>query len=256
MKTICIINLKGGVGKTITAVNMAVMLADRGYRVLLTDADPQHNSSDFFGVTDDNNGTILALMEGYADYWPDFVTRTGIEGLDIIPSEISLIEKDIAAIMGCTCDTGVLRGFCETLEEDNAYDFHIIDCPPSFTAASVAAVLASDEIIIPVLIDAFAFSGLRELTAQIRGLQKIRPDIKIAGALITMWHNADVVVQGEALLRSAGIPVFDTIIRRTDKIGESTFAQQAIHRYSKTSSASRDYKAFLDEYLGGEKRGL
>ena len=252
MKTVSIINLKGGTGKTVTAVNMAEILADRGSRVLLIDADPQHNSSDFFGTDPDSCGiTTRGLLEGLADYWPDCVNRTGREGIDIIPSEIDLIECDIASVRSGVDSCGTMAGFCAALEEDDAYDYVIIDCPPSFPAGSVAAVLASDEVIIPVKVDAFAFTGIRELVAQIAALRKIQPKVRIAGALITMWHNAEVVRQGEALLRASGIPVFHTVIRRTDKVDESTFAREPLHRYSKTSSAGRDYLAFVAEWTKG-----
>ncbi len=127
----------------------------------------------------------------------------------------------------------------------------LIDCPPSFTAASVAAIAASDDVIIPVKVDAFSVSGMRELLTQISGVRGICPGIRTAGILVTMWHNSPAVVQGEALLRDSGVPVFRTVIRRSDKVDESTFARQPLNEYSRYSSAGRDYRALVAEYLEG-----
>lgn len=259
MKVISIINLKGGVGKTVTAVNMAAILAgEHGKRVLVIDADPQANATRFFGLNGDDCNTIAGIMNGDADYPYDFIYETKLEGVSCIPSEISLIEADIASVKeGGSVKR--LRGFCEAIEEDNQYlakngeapefDFTIIDCPPSFTAASVAAIAASDEIIIPVKIDAFALDGMAELVKQVEGVKQIRPQIRIAGALITMWHNCPAVIEGEALLRKTGLPVFRQNIRRSDKVDESTFMRQPLEEYSRQSAAGRDYRAFVAEYL-------
>ena len=104
---------------------------------------------------------------------------------------------------------------------ESDYDYVIIDCPPGFTAVSIAGISVSDDIIIPAKVDAFAISGIDELTAQIRAVQTVRSGIRIAGVLVTMWHNAPVVTQGEQYLRAMDVPVFETIIRRTDKMDEA-----------------------------------
>lgn len=265
MKTISIVNLKGGVGKTVTTVNMASRIAASGNKVLVVDADPQANASAFLleRFRSDEFMTLADIMAREVDYLYDAIYETTIADVNCVPSDISLIEADIASVRhGSTCNA--LKNFLDELELDNkamvsageeAYcDYVLIDCPPSFTAASVAAISASDEIIIPVKIDAFSVSGMRELLAQIDGVKRINNRVSVAGILITMWHNAPAVVQGEALLRRSGIPVFDTHIRRSDKVDESTFARQALDTYSKTSSAGRDYQRFVTEFLEKEAR--
>lgn len=254
MKTVSIINLKGGTGKTVTACNMAAILAgEHNQRVLVIDADPQHNATTFFGVDADEAGTTTAsILEGLVTVWDEAVTVTNTRGVDIVPADISLINCDIAAVSAQLGGTGLLRGFLEAVKADDAYDFCIIDCPPSFTAASVSAVVASDSVIIPVKVDAFALSGIRELVQQIAALRRVQPNVRIGGALVTMWHNAPVITQGEELLRRSGIPVYDAVIRRTDKVDESTFARLAAHEYSRRCSAGQDYLAFVQEFLGKE----
>lgn len=258
MRKIAIVNLKGGVGKTVTAVNVAAILVDScACRVLVIDADPQSNATRFLGLdgsrTEKNMATVMA--GGGGDPF-SYVYETRIPRVDMVPSDISLIEADIASVSsggGAMLLTQLLNAI--EADDPGAYGYCVIDCPPSFTAASVAAIAAADDVIIPVKIDAFALSGMRELMAQIDGVRNIRPSIRIAGVLVTMWHRSPAVIQGEELLRTAGLPVFSTHIRRSDKVDESTFAGEALGCYSSRSAAARDYRAFVAEYLEGCANG-
>ncbi len=254
MKTISIINLKGGVGKTVTAVNMAVILAkDYKQNVLVIDADPQANTTQFFGAVDAPCGTLREVLRGSVVDTGDCTHSTGPKYgmIDLVPADISLIEADIASVRtGGTLSR--LYDFCEAANDDGYYDYVIIDCPPSFTAASVASIYASDEIIIPVAVDSFALAGMAELVAQINSVRSLRKGIKLAGVLITMWRDTPAVTQGETILRKSALPVYDTVIRRSERIVESTFKREAIIDYSPRSSAARAYRRFVSEYLGGE----
>lgn len=247
MKVISIINLKGGVGKTTTAVNMAAILArDYDRRVLLIDADPQANASWFFGAA----GSAMTLRDIFdgADM-EECIQRTPVDGVSIIPAEIGLIYMD-AGMAQSVPNFRELQELCQVICDADLFDFVIIDCPPSFTATSVAAILASEDVIIPVKPDGFVGSGIKELSAQIGAVRQINDSVKIAGALVTMWHNSEAVRAGEQALRDSGLPVFRTVIRRTDKVDESTFARQTLDEWSPYSSAGRDYKAFVAEYTG------
>lgn len=168
MKTICIMNLKGGVGKTVTADNMAAILAaQHSKRVLLIDADHQGNTSSFFRA-DRTGANLRDILTGEAEpYWPDNVQRTGYEGLDIIPADMFLAELDALGVAGNTM-LGRLKDFLETLAEDDAYDYVIVDMPPSFSVAARAAMLATDEIIIPIKLGAGSEVPRRE-SLQARG---------------------------------------------------------------------------------------
>ena len=117
----------------------------------------------------------------------------------------------------------------------------------------MAAILASNSLIIPVLPDAFSAEGMDDLVEQIDGVRKLQPDIRVAGCLVTQWHNADVVLDATDYLRTDGpIPVFDTVIRRTDKVLESTWAKQPVLMWSPNSSAARDYRAWVNELITKE----
>ncbi len=251
MKTISVINLKGGVGKTTTAANMAAILA-RVYakRVALIDCDPQANLSSFFGHGDELF-TVANLLNG--DCTAKMAIRvTGIPHVGIIPSNMTLVMQDISAMLNPKGGAVLTRlsDACKDLAE-MGYDYTIIDCPPSFSAATVAAIYVSTEVLIPVKLDAFSMSGVRELMYQIRSLRTIRENIGY-GILVTMWHNVEVVREGmKAFLEHYGDRVFRTYIRRTDKVDESTYARQTLDVYSPTSAAGRDYRAFVAEYLEG-----
>lgn len=245
MRVVSVMNLKGGVGKTTTVVNMAAILArDYNCRVLVIDADPQANASWFFGL-DGRTGTLRGVLDGEDPL--TCMTGTMIPGVSMIAAEIGLVMLDVD---GIPRPAGALRRAIGGLAEGDLFDFVLIDCPPNFTASSVEAVLASDEIIIPVKPDGYVLGGTRELSTQVQAVRTVDDTVKIAGALITMWHNAEAVRAGEQALRDSGLPVFRTVIRRTDKVDESTFVRQTLDTWSPYSSAGRDYKAFVAEYLG------
>ena len=249
MRVTTIINLKGGVGKTATAVNMASILAESGAKVLVIDADPQANATSFYGLrAAAEKNTLSGLLEGFSADPYDFIYETR-PGIDCVPADMSLINCDVASIRENVSSTKILSDFCAALEEDGMYDYILIDCPPGFTAASVAAVYASNDVIVPVKVDAFSLEGLGELTLQINNLRAINARVSIAGALVTMWHKAPAVIEGEALLKQSSIPLFRTQIRRSDKVDESTFMHQPLIEYSPRCSAAKDYRDFVAEYL-------
>lgn len=256
MKVISIINLKGGVGKTITAVNMAgILAAEYNKRVLVIDADPQANASRFLQEGAEYDCGLCAMLDGLTVCWDECVSNTNIAGVDIVAADLSLLNMDVAAAKADAAIVKRMGDFIDVIREDESYDFVIIDCPPGFTGVSIAGIAASDEVIIPAKIDAFAMNGIAELTAQIDAVRKAKKDIRIAGILITMWHNAPAVVQGEQCLRSTNLPVFETYIRRSDKVDESTFVREHLSTYSRYCAAARDYRAFVDEYLNKDGEG-
>ena len=253
MKTICIMNLKGGVGKTVTAGNLADLLAaDHGKRVLLIDADHQGNTSRFFRA-DQAAATLRDILTGDNEpYWPESVQRTGYEGLDIIPADMTLAELDAAPERDGHA-VWRLRSFLEAVAEDDAYDYVVVDMPPAFSLAARAALAAADEVIVPIKLDAFSVSGMAELLRQIEAMRRVNPGLTLAGVLITMWRNIDIITQAERVLRTGSFPVFQTVIRRTDRVDESTFQRQPLRVYSPRSAACVDYRALAREYL--ERRG-
>ena len=254
IRTTAILNLKGGVGKTTTAINMAAILATKwGKRVLLIDADSQCNTTEFFGgeTADESLAGILRgsrYIEEVGFIGRRAIQNTGIENLDLIPADDTLMDMDLSAASNGTVDINVLRGLVEAVREE--YDFVLIDCPPAFNAAAAAALVAADDVIIPIKLDAFSLRGMVNLTRQIHNMKRINPRLRIAGLLPTMWYKAPEIQDAEQQLRSAGFRVFHHI-RRSDKVDRMTFQQEALLISSPNSGAGIDYRAFVAEYVGG-----
>ncbi len=260
MKTIAIMNVKGGVGKTMTACNMAHILADTyKQRVLLIDADPQGNASDFFGVRPTLGEPCLTeLLCGHVTSYEEIIYSTQYQGVDVISADSSLFTVDLSPREdGVFSARETIKGLCDALTEDDAYDIVLIDCPPSFTTSAIASLRAADSVIVPVKMDAFSFDGMEFLLDQLAAVHKINGKAALEGVLVTLWHNCDSNVQAEAQLRSRGIRVFDTHIRRSDKADESTWYRAPVCEYSRYSAVARDYRDWLAEFVrdGGLKDG-
>lgn len=256
VKAFAIVNRKGGVGKTTTAVNLAYVLATScRLRVLLVDCDGQANATQILLPRGEYAG-LGALLRGWACCYADLVEHTDVDGLDVLPASEDLWALDIEAAGG---DRGrcyrAIRDMREALEEDDAYDVMVMDCPPNLGASCVSAILASDGIIVPVLSDACSATGVGDLVDQIASLRSLRPDLRVSGVLVNQWHRSPVVEGSVEYLRKEGhIPVYDTVIRRTDKVPESSWARMAVQAWSPFCSAARDYRALASELA--EKEGV
>ena len=243
MRTIAIHNLKGGVGKTVTAISLSrILTAEYGKRVMLVDCDGQCNLTRFFIPREEDVPGVYEVLTGaHEPLWSDNVEWID-ERLCVLPASSALYELDVAAITRGDSNLGALRGFIEAAEEDEAFDVVLFDCPPGFSAASCAALTAAREVLIPVLMDGFSLEGMADMTHQLRSLRSVNPGLKLAGVLINQWHRSPAVEKGEELLRSMPLPVCRTVIRRTDKVPESTFTKQPLPDYSRGSAAAHDYR--------------
>lgn len=148
MKTIAVLNFKGGVGKTVTTATLAYLLAKQGKRILLIDGDSQGNLSMSFGIDAEEGADTLALLTEGAGYYPEFVTPTIFDGIDLIPSDINLLVADrhmaqsgVGRMQRAIAD--LRDAIEEDADQDNAYDLILIDCPPALSAACTAALAAA-----------------------------------------------------------------------------------------------------------------
>lgn len=248
MKTIAVINMKGGCAKTTTTVNMAHILAkDYGKRVLVIDNDKQGNLSKACGVWSYGRLSLADILTGEAGI-TEVIQTTQNPLLNAVPANMHLLTANLMVIKDEDREQAtILKNQLE--EVADAYDYCIIDCPPDINISVINALVAADEVIIPIKIDGYAFDGMDELEEQINNAKQLNPKLKLRGCLVTMFYNRDVCRQGEEWLQNQRYPVFKTHIRRTEKADEVTFTNESLMEYSPRSGAARDYKAFVKEYL-------
>ena len=253
MKTISIINLKGGVAKTLTADSMAHVLATlHNKRVLLVDNDKQGNTSKAFGVHSYDDKSISDVLTARRLDPREVIKKTRFENIDVMPANMTLIRANMEVLMDSTRPQQTrLRSALNTIAAENFYDFCIIDNAPDINISTINALVASDDVIIPIKIDKYAFDGLEELKEQIDNTREdLNPQLRFCGCFVTQYDRTNEAdTQGEEFLKTLEYPVFDTHIRKTPKMKPSTFERLPIILYSPRCGASADYKALVEEWL-------
>lgn len=251
MKTISLLNLKGGVGKTTTAINLAKGLANKGKQVLLIDTDMQANATIFMienKMLENNYKDISKLLLDKENKVSDFIYNV-TENLDMIGAslEISNTELQLKSDYSRNQLT-IIKNWIETIKND--YDYCIIDCPPTINLITINVILASDEIIIPIKIDRFALHGYNITKQNIEEIQRsYQKKIKYK-ILYTMVNRNNI---DRNIIDSIKDNTFNSTIRFQAKpITESSFKKISLID-SKKSSVKEDYELFIKEYLKGER---
>lgn len=248
MRTTAVLNLKGGVAKTTTVVNMAAILAAKhDKRVLVIDADSQANTTEFFGGVPTGAMTLSNMLR--EEDISDPVHRSNFPGVDLLAADDSLMDLDLSKVEGRQVDVSCLKKKLRQVSAE--YDFVLIDCPPAFNAASAAALLAADDVLIPIKLDSFALRGMANLMRQIKNMQSVNRKLKLAGLLPTMFNSknenaADALEQ----LKGFKLHIFSPI-RRSDKTDDMTFEQAPLIISSPRCGPCLDYKRFVFEYMKG-----
>lgn len=247
MKTITIVNQKGGVGKTTTALALSAGLRLRGYKVLCIDLDPQRNMSYTHGAMN-SAVTVLDVLTGgkSAD---DAITETALG--DLIPSSalLSSIDKRLTGDR----QEYRLRDALETMQGN--YDYIVIDTPPALGTLSVNALTASDTAIITAQADVFSLQGIGDLVETMRAVQAYtNPGLSVAGILLTRHNNRanlskDVTDMIKQTADQMGTKAFNTAIRECIALKEAQAYQSDIFTYAPKSNAAEDYTAVLDELI-------
>jgi chromosome partitioning protein len=260
MRRIAVINQKGGVGKTTTAVNLAAALARNGERVCVLDLDPQAHATTHFGVEPDGERPsiydVLVRGKSLAD-----VRRDVGDNLSLIMSDINLAaaEVELAGMVGREV---ILR---EALAQDaESFDYMLMDCAPSLGVLTINALAAADEVFIPLQPHFFALHGLSKLletTALVA--RRINPGLQVTGVIICLYDGGtrlahEVVRDLRVFLdgcRSANVPwsnakIFDAKIRRNIKLAECPSFGKTIYEYAAKSSGAEDYMALAREVNG------
>ena len=247
MKTLSIINLKGGVGKTTTTAALAYLMAQGGKKVLILDNDKQGNISRTFErfSEDDRMGSMYVLKE--ADAKP-CVKNTKYENIDIVSCNLTM-ESAARDVLMETSRTQHDRYSRALGEIGGNYNYCIIDNPPDIGMNVINALIASDEIMIPVNLDNWSLDGLELLVSQIKQITVLNPNAKLAGVLITNYEKTKTAEAAERWLRErSGLPVFKTKIRHSKAAIDSTIYHKPVPEYSARCGAAKDYRELLGEY--------
>lgn len=250
MKTVSILNLKGGVAKTFTAVNMAYELSRRGYRVLLIDNDKQGNASKAYGRYDAESiaPTTRLLLGEWTDA-SELIQHTEHENIDIVTANMSLFGA-VWNLTKADYENQTERYKALDYAVCDKYDYCIIDNPPDIGINVINALVITDEVIVPVKVDEDALEGLDIVTEQIEDAKAFNPRLRLAGVLVTNYQNTDGEAAGVEWLQQQTDFKILGIIRYSRKVAENSFMRKPIYEYSPCSGAAQGYKKFITDYTG------
>lgn len=246
-KTISIINQKGGVGKTTTAINLSALVADMGQRVLIVDLDPQGNTTSGLGVAVEDKSVYEVLMGRVQ--MKELVEKTDYKNLSIAGSDIRLAGAELELVSAEKREYRLKTALAAVAKD---FDFIFIDCPPSLSLLTVNALTASDSVMIPIQCEYYALEGVASLLQTIQRVKKtFNHRLEIEGVLLTMLDgrtNLGLQVVDE-VKKHFKKQVYATVIPRTVRLGEAPSHGEPIHVYDKRSSGTTAYVALAQEML-------
>ena len=247
-KIISVANQKGGVGKTPTTINLSTMLAKKGKKVLLIDADPQGNATSGVGAEKEVEYSTYDILVSDVDM-AQTVEKTMIKNLLVCPSNINLAGAEVELVSMMSRE----QRLKEKLEEiKDKFDYILIDCPPSLGLITLNAFTASDSVLIPVQCEYYALEGLGQLLNTINLVKKhLNKNLEIEGALLTMYDartNLSNQVVKE-VKKYFGDKVYKTVIPRNVRLSEAPSYGMPITEYDPRSKGAKTYEKFTKEFL-------
>ncbi len=254
-KIISIVNQKGGVGKTTTAINLAASLTHYEKNVLLIDLDPQCNASTGVGYEfNEDNLTIYDVL--IEDKVSDAVRQVeNYKNFSYIPSDSELVGLELEF----ADDSKRIFLLKEKLDEvKKVYDYILIDCPPSLNTLTLNALIASNSVIIPLQTEFYAMEGLISLSSTLKLVQQsLNTTLKVEGILFTMFDSRTTLSRQvvKNVVNEAPFPIFNTLIPRNVSLSEAPSHGESIITYSKSSKGARAYIKLAKELINGEIYG-
>ena len=257
MKIISIINQKGGVGKTTTVINLAAGLSQLNKKVLVIDLDPQGNATTGLGIsnTDDSEFTIYGVLNGSKSIL-DCIKKTKFSNLDIITSNVDLSGLEVETA-GDEKRAFILKEKLADFSQENQqnYDYILIDCPPSLSLLTVMALVSSLTLLVPLQTEFFALEGLTQLMKTIERVKSnLNPNLNIQGILLTMYDkrnklSSEVEKEAREYFKDK---VYNTVIPRNVRLSEAPSHGVPVLIYDKTCPGSKSYFSFTNEFLNKE----
>lgn len=254
-KIVSVVNQKGGVGKTTTAVNLAAAVGILGKKVLLVDADPQGNTTSGYGINKKEIGVStyeLLVGNGKAE---NAVIHTEYKNVDIIPASIDLAAAEVDLIEVEHREAQLKIGLSVVREK---YDYIFIDCPPSLGLITINALNASDTVLVPIQCEYFALEGLSQLMATVRQVKRLyNQTLEIEGIVLTMYDarlNLTTQVVGE-IKKYFADKLYKSVIPRAVRLSEAPSFGMPIQYYDKRSKGSDAYNSLAKEFLKKNRRG-
>ena len=252
-KIIAVANQKGGVGKTTTAVNLTAALGAKGKKVLLVDVDPQGNSTSGLGINKrDLKGSTYELLLSMVPA-QQVLLHTPFKNVDILPSNIALAGAEIELV---EMENRAMRLKNALIKLKPAYDYILIDCPPSLGIITLNAFAACDTLLIPIQCEYYALEGLSQLMSTLRQVKRLyNPQIEIEGVLLTMYDSRlNLTLQVvEELKKYFPQKIYHTVIPRNVRLSEAPSFGQPVMYYDRTSKGCAAYEELAAEDLKKNK---
>lgn len=249
-KILAIINQKGGVGKSTTAINASAALGQLGKKILLVDLDPQGNTTSGLGV---EKGTIEScIYEVLLDddvTLADVVISDVVEGVDIVPATINLAGAEVELVSEMAREHRLKDALAPAKGQ---YDYVIVDCPPSLGLLTINALVAADELLIPIQCEFYALEGLTKLIDSMKRVKsRLNPDLDIFGVLLTMYDGRTNLANQVAddVREYFGDKVFTTVIPRTVKLSEAPSFGLPITEYDPAGKGALAYTDLAKEMI-------
>ena len=257
-KIISVINQKGGVGKTTTVINLAAGLTMKGKKILVIDLDPQGNATTGFGLSNTENSelTIYSVLNGNKKI-SEVIQSTKFENLNLVTSNVDLSGLEVETA-GDSRRAFKLKDELASILNDSgsSYDYILIDCPPSLSLLTIMALVASDELVVPLQTEFFALEGLTQLMKTIERIKSnLNATLNIRGILLTMYDKRNRLsgeVEKEAREYFKDI-VYQTIVPRNVRLSEAPSHGVPVLIYDKACPGSKSYFSFTEEFLNQDK---